>query len=214
MSIPELGHERGGTMAVWRKLFVILLSLNLMVFVLVALWFGTLPKATSKVHVSSIPTTDANVELTIGQQAVNSYLTYALEEQKDVKNVLRYVTVGFSDNWNIQLGVNVAGRVIPCDVVLTPTVHNGNLWLPVASASIGGINVPKSLLFYLFSHAPWPTWIVVDSHSQQIDVNLTERPQSKTSPYHIRAIGYSTVTRALTFLVSISPKQLKTTSVH
>lgn len=204
----------GGTIFVWRKLFVVLLSLNLMLFVLVALWFGSLPKADSVVRTPTIPTTDANVELTIGQQAVNSYLTYALEEQKDVNKVLRYITVGFTNNWNFRLGVNVADRVIPCDVVLTPTVHDGNLWLPVVSASIGGITVPKSLLFYLFSHAPWPSWIVVDSQAEQIDVNLTERPQSKKSPYHIRAIGYSAVTRSLTFLVSISPKQLNTTGIR
>lgn len=197
---------------VWKKLFVILLSINLLLFVLVALWFQTLPRSHATTAHQHLLAQAANVDLTIGQQAVNTYLTYALDEQKDVRNVLDYASVRFTNDWNIILGVKIAGRIIPCDVELMPSVHQGDLWLPVTSASIGGVSVPKSLLFYLFKHAPWPSWIVVDDHNQRIDVNLADRAPSKKSPYHIRAKDYSPQSQTITFIVSILPKQIAKTN--
>lgn len=191
----------------WKKLFVVLLSLNLLAFVSVALWFGTLPPAhATPATPAPYPTAAAHVQLTIGPQAINTYLTYALDEQTELHRVLGYANVSFADSWDIRFGLKLAGRLVPCDIRLSPQIHGGNLWLPLDGASIGGVAVPKRLLFYLFGHVTWPTWIVVDAGHQRIDVNLSDRPS--TSPYRIRALHYSATTKSVTFLVSILPKQL------
>lgn len=194
----------------WKKLFVILLSLNLLAFVTVALWFELLPspKQVSKMP-SPLPANAANIELVVGQEAVNTYLSYALTEQKDMKKILSYAGVTFKDKWNIRFGLKVADKVVPCDILLTPIVHQGNLWLPIDGASLGGIAVPKSLLFMLFQHVAWPSWIVIDPSTEEIRVNLTSRPSGQ---YHIRTMAYSTNTRRITFQVSMTPKPLATTS--
>ena len=192
----------------WKKLFVILLSLNLLAFVSVALWFELLPtpKQVSRTP-SPLPANAANIELVVGQEAVNTYLSYALTEQKDVQKILSYASVTFQNQWNIRFGLKVADKVVPCDIELTPVIHQGNLWFPIDGATLGGFAVPKSLLFMLFEHVTWPSWIVIDPFAEEIRVNLTSRPSGQ---YRIRAMGYSNETRRITFEVSMMPAPLST----
>ncbi|MBX5435728.1 MAG: DUF2140 family protein [Alicyclobacillaceae bacterium] len=191
----------------WKKAFLTLLSLNLLVVVLVALWIGLLPKESPPLPAgtSSSSGKSATVQLSVGPDAINTYLDYAVSQQADLKRVLSYAHVRFNRSWDVQVGVKMADKIVPCDVVFQPDIHQGNLSLGVESATIGDIPVPTGLLMIVFRHVPWPQWIVVDAEHGQLDLKFTERPQH---PYGVRVLGYSPITRQLTMAVSIQPKSL------
>jgi|GEM_PF-2188970 len=193
----------------WKKAFVILLSFDLLIAIGAAVWWSTLPVASSANNGTFTKSAQiqnpAKVQLSIGQDAVNSYLTYALSEQKDVQNVLSYAKVGFNQNWNVQLGVKLADKVVAFDVTLVPTVLNGNLQLHVTQADFGQVPIPVSALFLVFRHLPWPQWIAVDAATSNINLNFRQRPQN---PYGVQVLQYDEQTKLLTLQITIAPKSL------
>lgn len=200
--------SKKGDAKMWKKAFIILLSLNLFVIVGGTMWWGSLPKTsavsspTETVQKSDKP---ATIQLSLGADAINSYLEYALSEQADVQRVLAYGSVAFSDTWQVQVGLKLKDRVVPCTFVFTPQVDNGNLVLHVESATMGDIPAPLGALFFVMLHVSWPSWIVVDATNHNIHVNFTERPQL---PYGVRVLSYSPTTKQISMQVTIVPKSL------
>ncbi|GMA50222.1 hypothetical protein GCM10025857_15790 [Alicyclobacillus contaminans] len=192
----------------WKKAFVALLSFNLLIVVGLTLWWGSLPKtAIVQRQVNRVASQNhtATVQLAVGEDAVNSYLEYAVSEQKDVQRVLSYARVHFADNWDVQVGIKLADRVIPCDIQMEPTANNGNLALHVTQANMGEIPVPVSALFFVFNRLPWPNWISVDSNQHILNLLFSNRPQE---PYGVQVMNYSSTTKLVTLRVSIVPKSL------
>ncbi|QQE79498.1 DUF2140 family protein [Alicyclobacillus sp. SO9] len=191
----------------WKKAFILLLAINLLIVVGITSWWATLPSPQSKKgQTPPTPVTKtANVQISVGQDAINSYLEYALSNQKDVKNVLAYARVNFNQNWDVQLGAKLANKVIPLNVVFIPTVLNGNLQLHMKSADLGQVPVPTAYLFLVLRHLPWPNWITVDALHSTLNLNFTKRPQK---PYGVRILKYDQKTKMLTLQVSIVPKSL------
>lgn len=192
----------------WKKAFIVLLSLNLFVIVGGALWWGTLPKASSVTPPSQAITSNAKaatIQLSVGQDAVNTYLEYALSQQQDVRRVLSYANVQFSNTWKVQLGLKLQNRIVPCNLVFVPQVNNGNLVLHVQSATMGEIPAPLGALFFILRHLPWPQWITVDGLAHNLNINFTERPQN---PYGVKILSYSPSTKQVTLLLSIIPKSI------
>jgi uncharacterized protein YpmS len=190
----------------WKRAFVVLLAIDLLIVVAITVWWGSLPRANQV----SAPTPAASgqpakVQLSIGQDAVNAYLDYALSDQPDLRNTLSYARVQFNDTWRVQLGAKLADRVVPFDVVFTPIIRDGNLYLRMESADLGEVFVPPAALMAILKHLPWPAWIAVDGEQRMLDLNFTKRPQN---PYGIRVLGYSPQTRRLTLQVTIVPKSL------
>ncbi|MCL6627150.1 MAG: YpmS family protein [Alicyclobacillus shizuokensis] len=193
----------------WKRAFIVLLALDLLVVVAVTVWWGTLPKAAS----TPSPVTSgrqagkpATIQLSIGQDAVNAYLDYALSEQPDLKNTLSYARVRFGETtWKVQLGAKLADRVVPFNVVFTPAIHNGNLELRIDSADLGQVFLPPSALIVILRHLPWPAWISVNGEERALNLNFSQRPQQ---PYGLRVLRYAPKTRLLTLKVTIVPKTL------
>lgn len=191
----------------WKKAFIVLISINLLVVVGLTLLWSTFPTAKSmQGQTPPKPISNpAQVQLSVGQDAVNSYLEYALTQQKDIKNVLSYAKVQFAQNWDIQLGAKLSDRVVPFNVQFVPTVLNGNLQLHMTSADLGQVPVPTSALFLVFRHLPWPNWIQVDAAHSNLNLDFTKRPQN---PYGVKILKYDEQTKLLTLLITIAPKSL------
>ena len=193
----------------WKRAFIVLLSFNLLLVVGFTAWWGTLPRAGS----TGLPVTPgaagstqlATVKVAIGDQAINSYLQYALSEQQDVKKVLSYAKVGFGNQWDVQLGIKLTDRVVPFNLNFQPQIQGGNLWLQVQSASMGQIPIPVAALIFVFRHLPWPTWIAVNANTSTLELNFTQRPQN---PYGVAVESYSSTEKLLTLNISIQPKTL------
>ena len=203
-------HWKRGYWTLWKKAFVVLLCLNLLVVGSTALWILSFPKTTplpSAAKPVVPPIGSATVQLSVGQSAINTYLEYFVADQAEMRRVLSYARVQFSDVWDLRLGVKLAQRVIPADVQIVPVVSAGNLALNVQHASLGDVPVPTSLLFVVFQQLAWPTWITVDGQHDALDINFSRRPQT---PYGMRVLNYSDQTRLLTMLVTMLPRSLPT----
>lgn len=194
----------------WKRAFVILVSINLLVFAVGVAWLTSFPRASESPQPPApiaVSPGSANVQLSIGQDAINTYLQYALSEQLDVQRVLSYAEVDFSNVWDCDLGIKLADRVVPFQLEFTPIIQNGNLDLQVTSASMGDLPIPVSLLFLVLRHLAWPNWIQLDPNGHLIDLNFTDRPQR---PYGIHIDSYSPQTELLTLTVTIVPKAILT----
>ncbi len=190
----------------WKRAFIVLVSINLVVFVFGAVWLNSFPRfaptPSSQISILGKPT---NVQLAIGQDAINTYLEYALTEQPDLRQIFSYARVQFDTTWDCDVGINLADRVVPFQLTFQPSIVAGNLDLQVVNASIGDIPIPTSLLLLVLKHAPWPYWITLDISQQAIDVNFSKRIPH---PYGVQVLGYSSQTKLLTLMVSIVPKSV------
>ncbi|WAH36577.1 DUF2140 family protein [Alicyclobacillus dauci] len=193
----------------WKRGFIILLSLNILVFAGGLILLDTFPAANSprvkQIEQQQAPGQTTSVQLVLGQDAINTYMDYALSQQADVHKVLDYAHIQFASTWNCDLGVKLMDKVVPFHLVLVPTVVGGNLYLQVKSAAMGQVPVPNSLLFLMLKHLPWPDWIGLDVPHQTLQLNLTKRPQN---PYGVRIIGYSAQTQQLSLEITMVPKAL------
>lgn len=193
----------------WKKAFVVLLSFNLLIVVGFTVWWGTLPKIGQGTGVtppsSSVTAKAATIQLSVGSNAINSYLDYALSQQADVQKVLASAQVSFGNTWNVQLGIKLSNRVVPFAITFAPQVARGNLLLQVQSATMGQIPIPTAALMFVFRHLPWPNWIGVDEAHNVLALNFTERPQN---PYGVYITDYSAQSRLLTLQITIQPKAL------
>ncbi|GMA63238.1 YpmS family protein [Alicyclobacillus fastidiosus] len=193
----------------WKRGFIILLSLNILVFVGGLIVLDTFPSQSSSSVKNMQSTQDdsktAAVQVVIGQDAINSYLAYELTQEADVQKIMSYAHIQFASTWNCDLGVKLLDKVVPFHLVFVPDVENGNLNLQVQSASMGEVPVPNSLLFLLLKHLQWPNWINLDANHQTIQLNFTERPQQ---PFGVRILNYSSTTQQLTLQVMMSPSAI------
>jgi len=188
----------------WKKSFIVLLLINLLIVLGGLAWLNSFPRqAPAPGTPAAVDGVPATVQLSVGQDAINTYLEYFLSEQADMSRVLSYARVNFDSNWEGELGIKLVDRVVAFNIVFVPVIDHGNIDLRVESATMGQIPLPPSLLFLVFRRLPWPNWITVDAQNNTLDVNLTKRPQR---PYGIEVMSYSSQTRLLTLLVSIVPK--------
>jgi uncharacterized protein YpmS len=190
----------------WKRAFLILLCLNLFMVAGAVSLISRFPRiGTPAAPQQTVSGEPANVQISIGDQAINAYLDYTLSQQPDLSQVLADAKVHFDSDWRLQLGVKLADRVVPVTFVLTPEVRQGDLLLHVNSADLGDVPVPVGLVFLLLNHLPWPAWIQVDTDHQTLILAFTKRP---ANPYGVRADAYSPDTKLLTLTVSILPKTL------
>ncbi|MBX6353116.1 MAG: DUF2140 family protein [Thermoflavifilum sp.] len=190
----------------WKRAFLALLCLDLLVITGGLFMLGRMPHLGRETPPAATATGEpANVQISIGDQAINAYLDYTLSQQADVSKVLASARVSFDSDWRLELGLKMADRVVPVTFVLTPEVQSGDLLLHVKSADLGDVPVPVGLVFLLLSHLSWPAWISVDGQQDTLVLAFTKRP---ANPYGVRADGYSPDTKLLTLTVSIYPKAL------
>lgn len=201
-----------GGKRVWKRAFVVLLTLNVLVGVLALAWITSFPTATSP-QVSALPqhlstpSNEAVMQVAIGDEAINSFLNYDLPRQHDLKRVLASARVSFAEDWNCRLDIKLLDRQVPFVMTFSPAVHRGNLDLHLLRSSMGGVPLPDFMLFLVFRHLPWPGWIILNSKQHTLDVNFTNRPPR---PYSIRVLSYSAKTKQLTLAVGIEPSAVHT----
>lgn len=191
----------------WKKAFVLLISIDLLVVVAAAVWFASLPSATHGTPPKSSSSSEqqAKIELSMGAPAINTYLAYALAKQPDVAKAVSYVRVDFGDQWLVDFGLRLGNRAVPVQLTIAPHIQGGNLGMQMQHATLGGISIPPALLVLTLAHAPWPSWITVDTSTNTLAVNFAKRP---STPYGLRVLSYSAKTKQLSVQVLITPQSV------
>ncbi|GGJ05625.1 hypothetical protein GCM10010885_13460 [Alicyclobacillus cellulosilyticus] len=189
----------------WKRAFLGLLSINLLIVAAIGLWLDLLPPQSAPPPGRPVPAGAAAVQVAVGDDAINAYLEYALAQQPDMRKVLSYARVHFASNWDVSLGVKLADRVVPFDLTFSPRIAGGDLVLQVQGAEMGHVPIPTSLLMVIFRHLPWPDWIRVDDPGSQLVLRFSARPQR---PYGVRMVSYSAADKRLTANIYILPKSI------
>lgn len=193
----------------WKRAFIVLFSVNLLIVAGgVALW-ESFPRVNSS---QSPPATgqgsaahEASIQVDIGQDAVNTYLQYAIVDDPELAHVLDTAHVTFATQWSCSMGVKILGEVVPIDLVLNPIIQGGNLDMQVVSANIGVLPVPNGLLFSVLGHVKFPSWIQADGSQSQLRLNFSQRP---ARPFGVQILGYSPVSQTLALQLTLSPSMM------
>lgn len=191
----------------WKRAFIVLFGLNLLVGALFLIIWNTFPNA-SQPPAQTPPSAAKNapsVEVVIGQDAVNAYLAYALQHEADVSQIVSAAHVEFASDWDCDFSVNVLGKAIPFHLVITPIIENGNMLLHVRQASMGVVPIPNPFLFSVLSRARFPSWISPDASHDNLQINFAKRQQGS---FGVRAVSYSAKAQELTMKLMISPSDL------
>ncbi|GMA57883.1 hypothetical protein GCM10025858_23860 [Alicyclobacillus sacchari] len=189
----------------WKRAFIVLLSINLLIVVAALIVWNTLPTK-SQTWNGTAPKgigQQLTVEVQIGQDAINAYLSYAIAHDEEVGKILGSADVQFDRNWNCDFGIRLLGRIVPFHLVLTPEVTSGNLVLHVDSASMSFFPIPNSILFSVLERAHTPDWVETNPNQDDVGIDFSKRPQR---PFGIRVLNYSDTTKKLALQLTISPQ--------
>ncbi|WP_067621189.1 DUF2140 family protein [Alicyclobacillus acidiphilus] len=191
----------------WKRAFIILFGINLLICAAGLIAWNALPNHAPSQTVSpaKTPAGAPSVDVVIGQDAVNAYLAYAIQQEADLRQIVEGAHVQFATNWDCDFYIDVLGKAMPFHLTITPLIENGNMLLHVEKASMASIPIPNPILFSLLGRARWPNWIQTDAGHDNLDINFTSRPQQ---PFGVRAVQYSPETQQLTMQITISPNTL------
>ncbi|MDQ0191186.1 DUF2140 family protein [Alicyclobacillus cycloheptanicus] len=183
----------------WKRVFVVLFSLHLILLAGVLVWFFSLPKAGTKA-VQALASSNASgepstaVEIQIDQNAANLFLAQALANQPELSNILSSANVSFGDTWTTDLNIKVDQQVVPFTLTCLPTITNGNLDLQIVHASIGGTTMTDTFVNILqLLHLP--SWITFDPAAETIHIDFADLPGDKVKVHLER---YSAARHTLT----------------
>lgn len=190
----------------WKRLFIVLAALDLLVVITGLIVWNGLPRSGSvPAPAVSVPANAPTVQVDIGADAINAYLAYAIAHDPEVSRVLASGSVQFGNTWVCDFAVKVLDHALPMQFVVTPMVQNGNLILHVDSAQMSFIPLPRAMVFSVLERAPLPNWIQVMSATQDIALNFTERP---ARPFAVRVVQYSPTEQKLSLDLAIPPQTL------
>lgn len=168
--------ERSKHKTKWKKLFYILLSLNIIVLlVLIGLIFWPISKteiATPKEPIEQessefvVRTTKENLN-----ELVNAYIHQLLRGTDH-----KYSISLEEDDVHLIGELPVFSSSVPLSVHLEPRVQdNGDVILKQKSISIGLLELPnKKIMEYLRKYLPMPKWVTVNPKEEEIYVAVTE----------------------------------------
>lgn len=158
----------------WKKLFLILLSFNLLFFIVVGfLLFSPVP-ATEKPQSEEIDLDDRSefvVRTTKSNlnDLINAYIS------KLLKNTEHVYSVTLDDDVHLEGELPAFSSTVPLSVHLDPVVEDGNLILKQKSISLGSLQLPnKKIMSYIKKYLPMPEWVTVRPKEEEIYVSLRD----------------------------------------
>ncbi|WP_182200807.1 YpmS family protein [Paraliobacillus salinarum] len=159
----------------WKKLFIGLLSLNLLVITIIFILIFS-PAPDLPVEEKQITEEKAGAQFTVQSskknlsQLVNGYLDEALNDKKG-----KY-SVQFEEDVQFNGSVQAFSKDIPVSISMEPIVQeNGDLILQQKEMSLGLLLLPKNkILEYVEKQVGLPEWIRINPKKEQIYVAVTE----------------------------------------
>lgn len=159
----------------WKKLFISLLILNL-VIILSLIVLVNIPAKETKIvpaptindDLSSVLSVESNKDNI--NELINAYLTEALQDTKYKYDVY------LDDVVHLKGDLPVFSASIPLYIQLEPIVQsNGDIILKQKSISLGLLELPnEKILEYMEKYLPLPEWVEIDAKNEDIYVKVTE----------------------------------------
>ncbi|HEY4601789.1 MAG TPA: YpmS family protein [Cerasibacillus sp.] len=159
----------------WKRLFFILLTVNLIIVGSICLFFlwPTKPLDIPKKDINfndrysefTIQTTKENVN-----ELVNAYLEHLLRKTE------HHYQISLEDDVHLLGELPVFSAKVPLSVHLEPEVQpNGDVVLKQKSISLGLLELPnKQIMRYMKTFLPVPDWVYIDPNQEEIYVAVTD----------------------------------------
>ncbi|GEN32179.1 uncharacterized protein YpmS [Cerasibacillus quisquiliarum] len=159
----------------WKRLFFILLSVNLVIIGSVCLFF-LWPTKPLNLPKSEINSNDRYSEFTIRtskenvNELVNAYLDNLLRKTE------HHYQISLGEDVRLLGELPVFSTKVPLSVRLEPEVQpNGDIVLKQKSISLGLLELPnKQIMKYMKTFLPVPNWVYIDPNKEEIYVAVTE----------------------------------------
>lgn len=170
----------------WKKYFLYLLFLNLLIVVTV---FGLLFWPVSEDRIDDrqkeiegehsefiVRTTKANLN-----DLVNTYIDQLLEGTK------HHYRVSFDEDVHLLGDLPIFSSTVPLSIHLEPFVQdNGNIVLKQRSISIGKLKLPnKKIMEYMKRYLTMPSWVQVDPENEEVYVAISEMETKSKFQVHV-----------------------------
>lgn len=191
----------------WKKLFIGLLSLNLLVFTIIFILIFS-PTPDLPVEEKQLTKEKAGAEFTVQStkknlsQLVNGYLDEALNDKKG-----KY-SVQFEEDVQFNGSVQAFSKDIPVSISMEPIVQeNGDLILQQKEMSLGLLLLPKNkILEYVEKQVDLPEWIRINPKKEQIYVAVTKIDIK--SNFNIRIQQFDLENDRLSFRIKVPTESL------
>ncbi|GAA5415921.1 hypothetical protein Pryu01_00953 [Paraliobacillus ryukyuensis] len=194
--------------AIWKRLFIVLLSIN--AFVLIALFIlifspppehSINPKQNATEELSGAKFTVRSSKDNLSQ-LVNGYLDKVLHDSKG-----KY-TVTFEQDVQFEGSVEAFNKDIPFTIRMKPIVQeNGDIVLQQEEMSLGLLLLPKNkILEYVDKQADLPEWIQIDPKNEQIYVRVTQ--MELESNFHVQIQQFDLANDRLSFQIQVPTETL------
>lgn len=168
--------QRGVHKNVWKRRFLILLTLNgIAIFFLAIYLYSPIPK-TEIEHVGEqykyekssqfvVRTTKQNLN-----NLVNAYL------DKLLAGTNHHYTVHLDDDVELLGELPLFSSTVPLLIHFEPIVQdNGDLVLKQKSISVGQLQLPnKKIMEYVSKYLPVPNWVIINPRDEEIYVKVTD----------------------------------------
>lgn len=157
----------------WKWAFLILLG----VVVGAIFWFimQLQPYSQGEVNQTPLDTSDEIVlEVRTGKEELSQLVNQYIENNMDGDDMS--YTLVLEDQAELQGEIEVFGFPVPFTLLFDPYVlENGNLQLRATDLQLGSLSLPISFVMnQIGSRLPLPDWVVMDSETQMIVINLNE----------------------------------------
>ncbi len=163
------------TQSKWKKLFISLLILNLVIVLSLVILLNipaketkVIPKPTINDDLTSVLSVESNKDNL--NELINAYLTETLEDTKYKYDVY------LDDVVHLKGELPIFSASIPLYIQLEPTAQaNGDVILKQKSISLGLLELPnEKILEYMEKYLPLPEWVTIDAKKEDIYVKVTE----------------------------------------
>lgn len=161
---------------IWKRRFFILLTLNIILFIFLALYlYSPIPKTEIdqageqyKLENSSqfvVRTTKQNLN-----NLVNAYL------DKLLAGTNHHYTINLDEDVQLLGELPLFSSTVPLLIHLEPIVQdNGDLVLKQKSISVGQLQLPnKKIMEYVVKYLPVPQWVIINPREEEIYVKITD----------------------------------------
>jgi len=159
----------------WKKLFYLLLSLNILAVILVLVFlFWPVSKNEFPAHDEQSKQESSEFIIRTTKQNLNSLINAYIEKLLGDSN--HYYRISLKEDVHLMGELPVFSTTVPLSVHFEPLVQeNGDLILKQKSISVGLLELPnKKIMEYMDRYLPMPEWVTVNPQSQEIYVAVTE----------------------------------------
>lgn len=191
----------------WKKLFLIILSINVLFLFLVFLFiFWPAPSAEPPEKEFIEDDAGADFTITSSKENLNELVNAYINQLPNPSNI-KYM-ISFDEEVLLMGSVEAFSTEVPVSISFEPIVQdNGDIILEATSMSLGLLRLPEDrILQYVNSRVELPDWITINPKEEHIYIALTQ--MELKSNFRVKAQQIDLANDNISFRIKVPNKTL------